>query len=56
MTTVTNSFDFTPEQQKKFYLIYNETKRVYPELVKYSVVKDKINSLIAYTVIMAMMH
>ncbi len=42
MTTI--KFNFTPIQQEIFNLIYSETKRVYPNLVKDS----EIKSLIAY--------
>lgn len=45
------SFNFTPEQQEKFNLIYHETKKVHPKLVKDSVMKEKIKVLIAHTVI-----
>lgn len=44
-------FNFTPEQQDRFNLIYSETKRIYPNLVKDTIIRDKTKSLIACTII-----
>lgn len=44
-------FNFTAEQQEKFNLIYEETKKLYPELVADEVGKQRVKVLIAYTVI-----
>jgi hypothetical protein len=45
------NFNFTPEQQEKFTLIYSETKKNYPYLVKDTIMRDKTKSLIACTII-----
>jgi hypothetical protein len=45
------NFKFTPEQQERFTLIYSETKRIYPDLVKDTIMRDKTKSLIACTII-----
>ncbi len=49
MTSV--SFNFTPEQQERFNIIYHEIKKVHPSLVKDSFMKEKIKVLIANTAI-----
>lgn len=44
-------FNFTPEQQEKFNLIYAETEKLHPELLKDKVGKHRVKVLIAYTII-----
>ena len=44
-------FNFTPEQQEQFNLIYHETKILHPHLVKDDIMKERTKILIAYTVI-----
>jgi len=44
-------FKFTPEQQEKFNIIYNETKNIYPHLMTDDVSKEKIKVIIAHHVI-----
>lgn len=44
-------FKFTPDQQEKFNLIYDETKRIYPHLVVDEISKERIKVLIAHQVI-----
>ena len=44
-------FNLTPEQQERFNEIYEETKKVHPELVADEVGKQRVKVLIAYTVI-----
>lgn len=45
------NFNFNPEQQKRFNLILDETKRLYPELVVNDINKERIKVLIAHSVI-----
>ena len=45
------NFNFDPEQQKRFHLILDETKRLYPELVVNDIDKERIKVLIAHSVI-----
>lgn len=44
-------FKFTPDQQEKFNLIYDETKKIYPHLVVDEISKERIKVLIAHQVI-----
>ena len=44
-------FNFTPEQNEKFNLIYKETGIFYPHLLKDDVLKEKVKVMIAYSVI-----
>ena len=44
-------FNLTPEQQERFNEIYEETKKIHPELVADEVGKQRVKVLIAYTVI-----
>ena len=44
-------FNLTPEQQERFNEIYEETKKVHPELVADEVGKQRVKVLIAYTVL-----
>ncbi len=44
-------FKFTPEQQEKFNLILDETKKVYPHLMVDDISKERIKVLIAHSVI-----
>jgi len=44
------NFNFNPEQQKRFNLILDETKRLYPELVVNDIDKERIKVLIAHSV------
>jgi hypothetical protein len=44
-------FKFTPEQQERFNLILDETKRIHPDLLIDDVSKERIKVLIAHTVI-----
>lgn len=44
-------FNFTPEQQERFNLIYTETKRIHPELIIDEASKQRVKVLIAYTLI-----
>jgi hypothetical protein len=44
-------FKFTPEQQERFNLILDETKRIHPDLMIDDVSKERIKVLIAYSVI-----
>jgi hypothetical protein len=44
-------FKFTPEQQERFNLILDETKRIHPELIIDDVSKERVKVLIAYSVI-----
>jgi tRNA(His) 5'-end guanylyltransferase len=45
------NFNFTPEQQEKFNIIYAETKKLYHHLVGDDVSKQRIKVLIAHSVI-----
>ena len=45
------NFNFLPEQQEKFNLIYDETKKIYPHLIKDDIMRERTKVLIAYTVI-----
>ena len=45
------NFNLTPEQQEKFNLIFEETKKVHPELIVDEISEQRIKVLIAYTVI-----
>jgi hypothetical protein len=45
------NFNFDLEQQKRFNLILDETKRLYPELVVNDIDKERIKVLIAHSVI-----
>ena len=44
-------FKFTPEQQERFNLILDETKKIHPELMIDDVSKERVKVLIAYSVI-----
>ena len=44
-------FNFTPEQNEKFNLIYKETGILHPHLLKDDVLKEKVKVMIAYSVI-----
>lgn len=44
-------FNFTPEQQKRFNEIYEETKKIYPQHFINVPSKERIKVLIAYSVI-----
>lgn len=44
-------FNFTPEQQERFNAIYEDTKKLHPELVIDEASKSRVRVLIAYTVI-----
>jgi hypothetical protein len=45
------NFNFTPEQQEKFNIIYNETKNIHPHLMTDDVSKEKIKVIIANHII-----
>jgi hypothetical protein len=45
------NFNFLPEQQEKFNLIYDETKKLHPHLTKDDIMRERTKVLIAYTVI-----
>jgi len=45
------NFNFTPEQQEKFNIIYNQTKNIYPHLMTDDVSKEKIKVIIANHII-----
>ena len=45
------NFNFTPEQQLRFNAIYDETKKLYPQLVGDDLSKERVKVLIAYNVI-----
>ena len=45
------NFNFSSEQQEKFNLIYDETKKIHPHLVKDDIMRERTKVLIAYTVI-----
>jgi hypothetical protein len=45
------NFNFDSEQQKRFNLILDETKRLYPELVVNDIDKERVKVLIAYSII-----
>lgn len=45
------NFNFSPEQQEKFNLIYDETKKIHPHLVKDDIMRERTKVLIAYSVI-----
>ncbi len=49
--TKTIDFNFTPEQQERFNLILDETKRIHPHLLLDEVSKERVKVLIAYSVI-----
>ena len=44
-------FKFTPDQQEKFNLIYDETKKIHPHLVVDEISKERVKVLIAHQVI-----
>jgi hypothetical protein len=44
-------FKFTPEQQERFNLILDETKRIHPDLMIDDASKERVKVLIAYSVI-----
>jgi hypothetical protein len=44
-------FNFTPEQQERFNLILDETKKLHPHLMVDDISKERIKVLIAYSVI-----
>ena len=45
------NFNFSPEQQEKFNLIYDETKKIHPHLVNDDIMRERTKVLIAYSVI-----
>lgn len=45
------NFNFTPEQQEKFNIIYNKTKNIYPHLMTDDVSKEKIKVILAHHII-----
>jgi hypothetical protein len=45
------NFKFTPDQQERFNLILDETKKIHPDLMIDDVSKERIKVLIAHTVI-----
>jgi hypothetical protein len=45
------NFNFTPEQQERFNLILDETKKLHPHLMVDDISKERIKVLIAYSVI-----
>lgn len=45
------NFNFTPEQQEKFNLIYSEAKKVHKHLLIDDASKERMKVLIAYNVI-----
>ena len=47
----TIDFNLTPEQQERFNLILDETKRIHPHLMIDEVSKERVKVLIAYSVI-----
>lgn len=51
MSGGTIQFNFTEEQQQRFNLILDETKKNYPHLIVDDVSKEKIKVLIANSVI-----
>jgi hypothetical protein len=44
-------FKFTPDQQERFNLILDETKKIHPDLIIDDVSKERVKVLIAYSVI-----
>jgi hypothetical protein len=44
-------FNFTLDQQERFNIIYEETKKVYPHLVNDDINKERVKVLIAHNVI-----
>ena len=44
-------FNFTPEQQERFNLILDETKKIHPHLMVDDISRERIKVLIAYSVI-----
>ena len=50
MTGIIN-FNFTHEQQERFNLILDETKKLHPNLMVDDISKERIKVLIAYSVI-----
>jgi hypothetical protein len=50
MTEVVN-FNLNKEQQERFNIIYEETKKIHPHLVVDEVSKQRVRVLIAYNVI-----
>ena len=44
-------FKLTPEQQERFNLILDETKRIHPHLLIDEASKERVKVLIAYSVI-----
>ena len=45
------NYNFTKEQQIKFNLILDDTKKLYPNLIYDDISKERIYTLIAYAVI-----
>ena len=45
------NFNFTPEQQQRFNLILDETKKLHPHLMVDDISKERIKVLIAHNVI-----
>ena len=45
------NFNFTPQQQERFNLILDETKKLHPHLMVDDISKERIKVLIAYSVI-----
>ena len=50
MSRIVN-FNFTTEQQERFNLILDETKKLHPHLMVDDILKERIKVLIAYSVI-----
>lgn len=49
--TKTIEFNFTPEQQERFNIILEETKKIHPHLLIDEISKERVKVLIAYSVI-----
>ena len=51
MSRESTQFNFTIEQQERFNLILDETKKLHPHLMVDDISKERIKVLIAYSVI-----
>ena len=47
----TIDFNFTPEQQERFNLLWAETEKVHPNLTKDTVMNEKAKVILAYHII-----
>lgn len=45
------NFNFTPEQQEQFNLIYSEAKKVHKHLLTDDASKDRLKVIIAYNIV-----